>query len=72
MAGKVYRIGSDIGLGSTVKLSISCWPGAHRRLPASRRCWTPVAGKVYRIGSDIGLGSTVKLSISCWPGAHRR
>ncbi|WP_227541288.1 NAD(P)-binding domain-containing protein [Klebsiella pneumoniae] len=26
VAGKVYRIGSDIGLGSTVKLSISCWP----------------------------------------------
>ncbi len=35
VAGKVYRIGSDIGLGSTVKLSISCWPGCTSPLPPS-------------------------------------
>ncbi len=36
VAGKVYRIGSDIGLGSTVKLSISCWPGCTSPLPPKR------------------------------------
>ena len=62
VAGKVYRIGSDIGLGSTVKLSISCWPGAHRRCRRSdgacrprrshwRRCmtWSPTRRVIPRM-----------------------
>nr|QEQ68688.1 2-hydroxy-3-oxopropionate reductase [Klebsiella pneumoniae subsp. pneumoniae] len=48
VAGKVYRIGSDIGLGSTVKLSISCWPGCTSPLPPKRWRLPPAPGSHWR------------------------
>ncbi len=51
VAGKVYRIGSDIGLGSTVKSSISCWPGVHIAVAAEAMALAARAGIPH--GDDV-------------------
>ncbi len=48
VAGKVYRIGSDIGLGSTVKSSISCWPGCISPSPPKRWPSPPAPASRWR------------------------